>query len=664
MNIKYHPDIDGLRAVAVIAVIIYHANFTINNISIFPGGYIGVDIFFVISGYLITSIILRDYNQGSFRFSTFYEKRIRRLIPAYLTVMIVCMPLAWILMLPKAMTEHSASALSSLIFSSNFWFLQEDSYVAEASALKPLLHTWSLAIEEQFYLIFPALFIITLKYVQKASAITFLLLFLISLSAAIYASTKLPDANFYLLPFRAWELFSGVLLALFEINHKVKLGITMRRLVCSAAGIGLILTFTLLDNSYKHPALITLLPVFFTILLIRYFYTNNTVLTFKPLVYIGLISYSLYLWHFPIFAFSKIANIPDSNLFKLIQITLSFLFASISYKLIEKPFRDKQKIKGRYLKISITITLICVASFHIYSYKSNGLPQRFDQLNGTFDEIYPKWMTGLNNTRCHNQNYEDTKEACSLNIQSDNKLILLVGDSKALSIQSSLFKTSKERNYKFGSAINTSCTFLIDKEIYVDGKPRHRCNMVNQSTQELLLDSPPAIIIYQARWAAYEDHDMRFKSDSDLISAYFNTFEKLIHKDHKLILVMPMHEFPSSLPEFIKNSISGMPKSLQYLSVLNLDTSVSKKTEIKRLEEYIYLLKKLKSKYNDSVILFDPMSTFCNEQTDRCETKLEGKLLLRDVHHLTPFGIEMFSLSLVKFIDNSKLFNQWIQHKT
>lgn len=185
MSLKYRPEIDGLRAVAVVSVILYHAGFVFSGITPFQGGFIGVDVFFVISGYLITSIILRETQEGGFSFSRFYERRARRILPALFTVMACSIPAAWMYMLPKAMKEYANSLLYSLSFISNIWFLNEDSYTAEPSALKPFLHTWSLSVEEQFYVIFPIVLMLAWKFARKYLVSLFVVGFLLSLQLAI-----------------------------------------------------------------------------------------------------------------------------------------------------------------------------------------------------------------------------------------------------------------------------------------------------------------------------------------------------------------------------------------------------------------------------------------------------------------------------------------------
>lgn len=183
-NLTYRPEIDGLRTVAVISVILFHAEFFVNDEMLFKGGFIGVDVFFVISGYLITSILLKGLAQGTFSFKDFYERRARRILPILFTVMLVTIPFAWVYLLPKAMTDYANSIIYSLFFSSNIWFWLEDSYWAEPSTLKPFLHTWSLAVEEQFYIVTPFLLLFLWKYARHQMLTIFAVISLVSLHFA------------------------------------------------------------------------------------------------------------------------------------------------------------------------------------------------------------------------------------------------------------------------------------------------------------------------------------------------------------------------------------------------------------------------------------------------------------------------------------------------
>ena len=221
MELSYRPEIDGLRAIAVGSVILYHAQITILGYQPITGGFIGVDIFFVISGYLITSIILKELLiTGSLSFNYFYERRIRRLLPVLLFVMLVSLPFAWMYLLPDGFIDFSKSILYSLGFTSNFYFWYSgEQYGAESGLLKPFLHTWSLSVEEQYYILFPIVLLITFKFFKKYLIHILILGFVISLGLASWGSINEPSFNFYVLPTRGWELLSGSILA-----FKLKLG--------------------------------------------------------------------------------------------------------------------------------------------------------------------------------------------------------------------------------------------------------------------------------------------------------------------------------------------------------------------------------------------------------------------------------------------------------
>ena len=220
MQENYRPEIDGLRAIAVVSVILYHTQFIIFDTEIFKGGFIGVDIFFVISGYLISSIIIKELKQtGYFSFKNFYERRIRRLLPALLAVMILSFPIAWLYLLPRNFVEYSQSVLYSLGFSSNFYFWSlGGNYEDTNSLLKPFLHTWSLSVEEQFYIFFPIILIIIFKYFKNYLIHFLIFAFILSLTISDFGSKNYPSSTFYFLPTRGWELLAGCILAYFEIK--------------------------------------------------------------------------------------------------------------------------------------------------------------------------------------------------------------------------------------------------------------------------------------------------------------------------------------------------------------------------------------------------------------------------------------------------------------
>jgi peptidoglycan/LPS O-acetylase OafA/YrhL len=320
MKLTYRPEIDGLRAIAVGAVILYHAQITILGHQPFSGGFIGVDIFFVISGYLITSIILKELvTTGSFSFKYFYERRIRRILPALLFVMLVSLPFAWIYLLPSSFSDFSKSILYSLGFSSNFYFhYSGQTYGTESGLLKPFLHTWSLSLEEQYYILFPIVLLTTFKYFRKHLLTILVIGLIISLLMADWGSRNYPSFNFYILPTRGWQLLAGSILAYFEITlgHRSKNKIL--NLILPSVGLFFIgHSILFFNDNMFHPSFYTLSPIV-SVCLIIWFSNKNALITkilsTKLFVGVGLISYSLYLWHYPIFAFARITDFTQGSL--------------------------------------------------------------------------------------------------------------------------------------------------------------------------------------------------------------------------------------------------------------------------------------------------------------------------------------------------------------
>lgn len=233
---QYRPEVDGLRAIAVLPVILFHAGF-----SAFSGGFVGVDIFFVISGYLITTIIYQEMAQGRFSMWRFYERRARRILPALFAVSLACIPFAWLWMLPNEFKDFSQSLVGVATFTSNILFWRESGYFAGAAELKPLLHTWSLAVEEQFYILYPPLLLALYRFVPKLLFTIISLGALVSLGLAHWASSAHPSANFYLLPTRAWELGLGALAAIYlqRCRFQKTAALNVRsRLHYSSGGVG------------------------------------------------------------------------------------------------------------------------------------------------------------------------------------------------------------------------------------------------------------------------------------------------------------------------------------------------------------------------------------------------------------------------------------------
>lgn len=351
---NYRPEIDGLRAIAVLPVLFFHAGF-----ELFAGGFVGVDIFFVISGYLITSIILKEKLANTFTIRNFYERRARRILPALFFIMFCSIPAAFILMTPNELKDFGLSLSATSLFGSNILFWQDSGYFAGPNELKPLLHTWSLAVEEQYYLFFP-IFLMLIWRIGLKWILGILILFAVaSLLISHWAAFNAPVANFYLLPTRGWELLLGVFAAFYVLynDYSFKFASSTASEIAGMIGI-LLIAFSIFafDESTPFPSFWALIPTLGTVLIILFATPKTLVgkfLSFKFIVATGLISYSLYLWHQPIFAFSRMYSSDQLSLLSSISlIVLSFLLAYVSWRYVEKIFRDKNRVSARKIFLS------------------------------------------------------------------------------------------------------------------------------------------------------------------------------------------------------------------------------------------------------------------------------------------------------------------------
>ena len=341
---KYRAEIDGLRALAVIPVILYHAGF-----KLFSGGYVGVDVFFVISGYLITTIILAELEAGTFSLIHFYERRARRILPALFVVMFVCLPFAWFWLLPDAMKQFSESLVAVSTFASNILFWRTSGYFDTATELKPLIHTWSLAVEEQYYVLFPLFLMLAWKLGKRWIVGLLAVVFVISLAGAQWLSATHPSFNFFMLPTRGWELLIGAFIAFYYSRHNIKKHHHFIEQLGSLIGL-LLITYSVFayNDQTPFPSVYALVPTLGAALIII-FATHKTIvgklLGSKLFVALGLVSYSAYLWHQPMFAFARERSLDEPSLYLMSALAiLSFGFAYLSWKYVERPFRNKHRI--------------------------------------------------------------------------------------------------------------------------------------------------------------------------------------------------------------------------------------------------------------------------------------------------------------------------------
>ena len=375
---QYRPDIDGLRAVAVLSVVLYHA-----GVPVMPGGYIGVDIFFVISGYLITRIIAREIAENRFSILTFYERRTRRIFPALFAMLVASVVAASIIALPGEFEDFGNSLAASALFVSNIFFWQTADYFAGPAHLKPLLHTWSLAVEEQFYIVLPLLLLALTRWARRHVVAVLIAATVISFALSLWAVGAKPTAAFYLLPTRFWELMAGALLALGVVPAFRSL-----KAANAAAAVGLAmiaLAVATYSSATAFPGAAALLPVIGAALIIHAGTTTQStiaarLLSWQPVVFVGLISYSLYLWHWPVLTFARIARGEMlSAMEATLLVALSFALAILSWRFIEAPFRDRRLADGRApLFRSAGAAMAAALALGIFANSTHGWPQRHD----------------------------------------------------------------------------------------------------------------------------------------------------------------------------------------------------------------------------------------------------------------------------------------------
>lgn len=386
---KYRGEIDGLRALAVVPVMLFHAGF-----ELFGGGFVGVDIFFVISGYLITTILIEDIENKRFSIINFYERRARRILPALFLVIFACIPFAWMWMDLSQMKDFSQSLVAVSLFASNILFWTESGYFAGAAEEKPLLHTWSLAVEEQYYLLFPIFLILAWRFGKNRVFWIIVFMSIFSLILSEWGWRKDSIANFYLAPSRAWELFAGSITAFIIQKH----GVQKNNLLSLIGLTAIIFSIFGYDKNIPFPSIYTLVPVLGVTFVVLYAKKGTLVaklLSTKLFVGIGLISYSAYLWHQPLFAFARITGNREA-LLSIVLFFMSFIFAYMSWKYVENPFRNKTLIKRKTIFIGSFACILSLIFIGAIGHYSNGFSNRFDDKQITFLNSFENDLPNLN----------------------------------------------------------------------------------------------------------------------------------------------------------------------------------------------------------------------------------------------------------------------------
>ncbi|MBY6242473.1 acyltransferase family protein [Methylosinus sp. Sm6] len=374
---KYRPEIDGLRALAIFPVIFFHS-----GIGLAKGGFVGVDVFFVISGYLITTIIISDMESGRFSILEFYERRARRILPALFFVMAASLPFAWLLLLPGDMKQFLQTVIGVPLFVSNIVLWRESGYFDVSGEMKPLLHTWSLSVEEQFYILYPAFLLLSCRLGKRFVLWSLAAGGVVSLLLAHWAAYHNANAGFFLLPTRAWELILGCFSA-FYLSQAPGLSPSLKE-YGGVAGLSLVaISILFYGPATPYPGIYALAPTLGALFIVV-FATRETcvgrLLSCKLMTGVGVISYSAYLWHQPIFAFARYALPSSENILVApALVALVFLSAFVSWRLVEQPFRDRSLFDRKSIFMSSSVASAAFIGFGVVGYHTNGFASRLPE---------------------------------------------------------------------------------------------------------------------------------------------------------------------------------------------------------------------------------------------------------------------------------------------
>lgn len=545
----YRPEIDGLRAIAVLSVVIFHLSETL-----LPGGFIGVDIFFVISGFLISNHILTDVAASRFSFKEFYLKRARRILPALYGVILFTSLLCLLTLVPEEIKSSSRSALAALFYKANYHFAKDVDYFAPLSTKFPFLHLWSLSVEEQFYFIFPVIVVLFAKpqclqknYRKYLLGFLFFIFF-VSLFSAEYGlgQKAFKKWTFFSITSRACELLIGVLLAFSNFKIQKKIG---AELLAFTGFFGLILCLFLIDGKTRFPGLIALIPCLCTAFIIAAHSQRQTIvgafLTLRPMVFIGLISYSLYLYHWPLIALFKYTT--DDPFSEFLQATFIFftslVLAFLSWRYVEQRFRKPMKVsKNKELvKIFLIPTLVVFGWLHFTIHIQGDLPYiDYEKMNKTLRYLdFNKY--------CHNRFDERT---CIFGDVSQKPEVLLLGDSHAGHYQPFLEEVGKVQKFSLIARSNDGCFPLItaDSKVIDQLTPEPSC--IDQINWAYKNANRFQTIIFAGAWTRYLNSEL---FDKDAISGYQQELPRMISQlraQNKKVLFFEQIPLCSGLEHF------------------------------------------------------------------------------------------------------------------
>lgn len=635
-SVVYRRDIDGLRAVAVIAVVLFHF-----GVPGFSGGFVGVDVFFVISGYLITSIIWRQRETGRFSFADFWARRARRILPALFVLLAAVLAVGWFLMAPKDYEELGRSVRYQVMFASNLLFMRQDGYFDVASDLKPLLHTWSLAVEEQFYIVFP-LVLTLLSSRFKHWRLALFTLLLVSFGLSVWAVAQHPEKAFFLLPMRAWELLAGAMLAVAPARQK--------RLTASAAqcisliGMALILIAVFgYDKSTPFPGAAALLPVLGVVALIWANEHHTTwvgrILSTRWMVGLGLISYSWYLWHWPVFVFASYASVDAFGpALTTALIALTLILGYVSWRFVETPFRERRWLASRRQILTGAALGILVLGLAGQALRwTDGLPSRLSEQALQYAKA-SEWRPELMACITDDKSPPDTPFCRYGSTPAAPAQMLVWGDSHATALIPALDVNAKQHDVNVMLASSAGCLPLEGLE------HGERCAFYNRRVEHALQIEPVHDVMLVARWSLYlygdakgdqghalhdaTGHYDRAVAEQRLAEGLRTRVEQLRKAGYRVWL---MKEAP--LQPF------NPPYRLSRLAMLHQPTDDAGLAVQEHLKQkaFINTLFAQIAATDDGVSVLDPTPQLC-DSTGLCRAEQAGHSLYTDDNHLSEVG--------------------------
>ncbi len=643
VNLRYRPDVDGLRAVGILAVIVYHY-----GVPGFSGGFVGVDVFFVISGFLITSLIDREIGEHRFTLMHFYERRIRRIFPALTVVLFVIAVIAYFEFFPAVFKRFAESLGATSAFLSNVEFWREAGYFATIADQKPLLHTWSLAVEEQFYLFFPPLMILLARYSRRWMATVFLVIFAASLGLSVWTASAAPQAGFYLFPSRMWELLVGALIAVGAfplVSHR------LTNNAFAASGLAMIVCAVVLyTRDMPFPGAAALLPCLGAGLVIYAGAAGNPainrILSTRPMVFVGLISYSLYLWHWPLYVFGKYHFQRELMPLETIGlIAASFAIAMLSWRYVEQPFRRPGGVGPRrliFLQAAAVTSISAVYGAAIYM--TNGVPQRFAPDIQAL--LAPETQT--QSTACGTAGSEQTPVGlmCKLGRPGRSVSFLVWGDSHARALGPAVDHAADRLGALGLFAPLEGCPPLLGmrwRDLGSDRCRRHN-DLIRAFLQEREIDT--VILIAHWTWYAegsqfgkenrapvyFHDDESRDLSTAENREVFARSLRRTINdlrgKVRRIIIVGPVPEVASEVPTTLAwRRIRGLSEDI------GATPSEFEARNASVMRNF--------AGFGTSAAFVYPHRILCAEP--RCTVARDGKPLYFDEEHLSRFGAESVS---------------------